>query len=260
MFRNFQIGRFFAERMSVPVCRRSAMVAAMLLAIRVAQAESPTVVELFTSQGCYSCPKADDLLAELIDSRTDVIAIEWHVDYWNQLVYGQAGRWEDPFSSSAYSARQQRYNALQLDGRRGVYTPQAVVNGRYAAVGSDRTRLLGAIGKYHGDLSVSVRRNDDQLAISVTGEPAPDAALWLISYLDQRVTEVTAGENHKKTLVNRHIVTSIENLGGIENLATTTDDTALKEFSVTHRQQPGTGCVILLQSESLGQIHGAAYC
>src|ERR1700736_1842766 len=97
-----------------------------------AAGERPIVVELFTSQGCSSCPPADALLAELAQ-RPDVIALGFHIDYWDDL------GWKDPLSSPAATARQRDY-ARQF-GRRQVYTPQLVVDGAEEAVGSDRAAV-----------------------------------------------------------------------------------------------------------------------
>ena len=103
-------------------------------------AERPIVVELFTSEGCSSCPPADALLAELA-SRPDVLALSFHVDYWDRL------GWKDPFSSAAATDRQRNYANLLRTGT--VYTPQIVVDGRWQAVGSDRDEVEQAIGSAH---------------------------------------------------------------------------------------------------------------
>lgn len=78
-------------------------------------AKHPVVLELFTSQGCYSCPAAEAFLGELIEARDDIVALEWHVDYWDRLVY-RGSSWKDPFSDASFTERQQTY-AAQLRGR-----------------------------------------------------------------------------------------------------------------------------------------------
>src|ERR1700740_3591459 len=108
------------------------LVVAVCLALGVASAgagERPILVELFTSEGCSSCPPADALLAELA-GRPDVLALSFHVDYWDRL------GWKDPFSSPAATLRQQRY--AELLGLAAVYTPQIVIDGKWQTVGSDR--------------------------------------------------------------------------------------------------------------------------
>ena len=94
------------------------------------------VVELFTSQGCSSCPPADALLADLAD-RDDVLALSFHVDYWDYI------GWKDPFASPQYTQRQRVYS--QVFGKRYVYTPQMVVNGSFEMTGSDRAGVLKRI-------------------------------------------------------------------------------------------------------------------
>src|SRR6516164_7919120 len=115
----------------------------LIIAVLPAQAgERPIVVELFTSEGCSSCPPADKLLAELAN-RPDVLALSFHVDYWDRL------GWKDPYSSREATKRQNRYATL-LD-LATVYTPQIVVDGKWQAVGSDRPDVEHAIELARGN-------------------------------------------------------------------------------------------------------------
>ena len=130
------------------------------------------VVELFTSQGCSSCPPADALLA-VLDKDPNVIVLSEHVDYWNHL------GWRDPFSSSAHSARQQQY--ARRFGQDGPYTPQMVVDGRVQFVGSDSRRARAAIaeaGALAGRARVTVRREGDAVLVEAPAlKPGPDSLL-----------------------------------------------------------------------------------
>jgi len=210
------------------------------------------VVELFTSQGCYSCPPADALLGELIANRAHVVALEFHVDYWDDLVYGSAGKWRDPFSDAAFSHRQKRYHDAGLEGRRGVYTPQMVVNGARALVGSDRQRLYEALASA-GNLPVAVRIVDAAGTPRVrlpAGYRGP-AGIWRVDFVDSAKTPVTAGENHGKHLVNRHIVTAMHRLGTREGKGPDVD--------LGPVAPPADACAVLVQ-EPGGAIVGAAYC
>lgn len=123
--------------------------------------DTPVVLELFTSQGCSSCPPADALLSEIGSSSRSVIALAYHVDYWNHL------GWSDPFSSPEFSERQSAY-ALAL-GLRGDYTPQAVIGGASECVGSDRRSIGRAIDAARSPASLG--RVD--LHASLSGESPP---------------------------------------------------------------------------------------
>lgn len=120
-------------------------------------AKRPTVIELFTSQSCYSCPPAEAYLGELAE-KDNIIALEFHVDYWNDLVHGGDGRWRDVHSSAAYTERQRAYAARLPRGQ--VYTPQMVIDGQSFAVGSRRQnvseRMRQAQNGAHRRLAVAV--------------------------------------------------------------------------------------------------------
>lgn len=168
--------------------------------------EHAVVLELFTSQGCSSCPPADELLHQIAhDPRLEgkVIPLAFHVDYWNSL------GWQDPFSSHQWSERQGEYvRALKLDG---AYTPQIVVNGARQMVGSNRTGIYAAIEQE------SQRPSEGQIMIT----PSPggylvraisthrDADLVVVTYDDGARTRVTSGENNGRTLSNDAIVRSL---------------------------------------------------
>ena len=176
--------------------------AALMLAATQAQAETarPVVVELFTSQGCSSCPPADKLLTELSRSRPDVLALAFHVTYWNRL------GWPDPHSAEAFTDRQRHYARLSDVG--SLYTPQAVVDGTKDVVGSDGPELRRAIAtaaRKAANLPLTIRRQGADIAIGLGAGPGAGKVL-VIGYDGERTTKVPRGENAGSTLVESNIV------------------------------------------------------
>ena len=163
------------------------------------------VVELFTSEGCSSCPPADELLARLA-GRPGVLALSFHVDYWNDL------GWPDRFASAENTARQHAY-ALSL-GARGLYTPQLVVAGADAFVGSDAdhadasiTRALAAAPPV--PLTLRVRTTPTEAVVDYDAPGAPAGALLEVAVVERAATsEVHAGENAGRTLHHVNVVRS----------------------------------------------------
>jgi hypothetical protein len=167
--------------------------------------ERPIVVELFTSQGCSSCPPADALLAGLA-SRPEVLALSFHVDYWDRL------GWKDPFSSPEATRRQRRYT--ELLGLATVYTPQIIVDGKWQAVGSDRGEVERALDAARHDgnevpVALVVDHGHAQIKISSGGEGVSGAVL-LIGFDRRHVTAVARGENGGRTLAYVDVVRSVE--------------------------------------------------
>jgi len=167
----------------------------------------PVLVELFTSQGCSSCPPADEVLAELAD-RKDVVALSFHVDYWDDL------GWSDPFSSPNWSARQRHYG-----GR--IFTPELIVGGQTSVVGSRRAEANRAIRAAlaqppagHVDASYAIRANQIEVRASATGA---DGDIIAVLFQDQARTRVTRGENRGRTLASRHIVHSLTRIGTVRD-------------------------------------------
>jgi hypothetical protein len=177
--------------------------------------ERPTVVELFTSEGCSSCPPADALLAELA-THPDVLALSFHVDYWDGL------GWKDPFSSREATRRQERYKTL-LD-LATVYTPQIVVDGRWQAVGSDRAeveRALDVARRDHANLPIAltVDRGNAQIKFSVFPDAA-SASVLLIGFDLRHVEKVKGGENGGRTLAHADVVRGVEEVGSAREIVT----------------------------------------
>ncbi|KGM33874.1 DUF1223 domain-containing protein [Inquilinus limosus] len=215
------------------------LAATALAAAPALAAERPVVVELFTSQGCSSCPPADALLSTLAD-RPEVLALAFHVDYWNRL------GWTDPFSGPWATARQTAY-AAQL-GSDQVYTPQAVIDGRGDVVGSDRAAMEAAIAAARTDPSVPVQLTASGTGLQVAVDPAApaDAVLWLVGFDDRHDTPVRRGENAGRTLVDRNVVRSLTRLDGW-----------MPGGTVAAARPEGDRTAVLLQAAD-GRILGAA--
>jgi len=169
----------------------------------------PVVIELFTSQGCSSCPPADSLLSEMIRNNPKLIALTLPVDYWDYI------GWKDTLASPAFTARQKAYAATRSDHQ--IYTPQAVVNGVSPVVGSDRDEIEAAsrtsFGK-DGALSVPLAANPNDNGLSVDLGAAPQGApragtFWLFQIARERTVAIGRGENsgHRVTYANvvRHM-------------------------------------------------------
>ena len=149
------------------------------------------VVELFTSQGCSSCPPADRLVGELA-KRDDVLPLSFHVDYWDYL------GWKDPFSSAEYTLRQRDYRGQF--GLRYIYTPQIVIGGTKQEVGSHRGKVLRAIEQVRARpmVAVSVAHPDEKTALVTVDAgrtPGRTATVWLFAYDKSHTTEIQRGEN-----------------------------------------------------------------
>ena len=188
------------------------------------------VVELFTSQGCSSCPPADRLLGELAD-RDGVIALAWHVDYWDYL------GWKDSFSSSAATRRQQAYSGSLGTG---VYTPQMIVNG---------SRVGSSVGSSGLPVAVGVERSGGNLTINV-GKGSGAANLYMVTYSNSSTVAIKRGENSGRQITYRHAVSGVRNIGKWSGSA--------KQIKIAHGN--GDNCAILLQRGASGPIIGAAKC
>jgi hypothetical protein len=156
---------------------------------------APVVIELFTSQGCSSCPPADRLLASLArDGQSRgraVIPLAFHVDYWNDL------GWADPYSSPAWTARQQQYARALNDAQ--VYTPELVVAGGVGMVGSQERRVADAIAAAPVQRDVVAAATWSPTSLTIDATAPSDAELW-------PPTEVRRGENAGTTLVTDRVV------------------------------------------------------
>lgn len=207
------------------------------------KSEAPLLAELFTSQGCSSCPAAELYFAQLADD-PGLVTIEWHVDYWDSLVHG-GSRWKDPFSSPAFTERQHAYNRA-LRGGPQVYTPQAVLMGETEFVGSrgaDMARARKAATRPQAVLIVKAKN----VTVSGTGE----GEIVFVRLLDRHETKISGGENNGRKLKSRHVALERKTLGTFSGRAVTIDIPALKA---------GETCAVFVQEPNLGRVLGASYC
>ena len=231
------------------VLRLFRLAAVILLAsVGPAIAGGKVVVELFTSQGCSSCPPADAFLREL-SRRDDVIALSFHVDYWNYL------GWRDPFAIPASTDRQRRYRAAL--GLRYVYTPQMVIGGTAQALGSGRDTVMMAISGQRDSkrLDVTVKESGPRAAIVAIGagaKPAKPADIWAFLIDRERTTEIRRGENGGLKLVNANVVRAIRRIG-----EWTGARSEIRLDLAKHGAVGRDACVIVVQTADYGAILGA---
>ena len=174
-----------------------------LLALPAAADTRPIVVELFTSQGCSSCPPADAVLAELA-ARPNILALAFHVDYWDRL------GWKDPLSAPGSTARQNDY-AGQF-GKREIYTPQIVVDGDRQVIGSRRDEVLQAIDQSDPTVAAPVSFAADRRSVTV-GAGTGSGAVTFVRFLRRRSTAIGAGENAGRSAVDVNGVVQLTKLG-----------------------------------------------
>ncbi len=217
-------------------------------------AKSPVVVELFTSEGCSSCPPADRLLAKIHELDPSIIVLSEHVTYWNDI------GWRDPFSSPESTSRQSDYvGRMRLSSS---YTPQMVVNGQYEFVGSDARAAANAIQKASAQPETPVtisnlKVNGDHLGFEVeTGKLETGAQLLMILVQDEGIERVSNGENGGKTLRHIQIARSIRTVADVKS---GTGYKAALSAELPHATAGGGWhLVFILQRGPGGPIIGAA--
>jgi hypothetical protein len=228
-----------------------ALFVALLLGAAPSSADSPVVVELFTSEGCSSCPRADQYLFELRE-RDNVIALAFHVDYWDYL------GWKDRFARRDFTNRQRAY--ARAMGAPMIYTPQLVVDGAHHVVGSDRADVDAAIeeASLRPPLVEIGLRWSDRHALTVSIPAADydgDATIWFVRYGMEAETVVTAGENAGRTLQHANIVEELTAIGMWKGEAM--EITLPWEAIAGGNGEHEFGCAIIIQPEGLGPILGA---
>jgi hypothetical protein len=206
----------------------------------------PAVVELFTSQGCSSCPPAEAFLRELA-RRSDVLALSFHVDYWDDL------GWRDRFGLTEAVQRQRNYaRTLHLAS---VYTPQVIIDGQADYVGSDRASIGRTLAAARDGVAVTLSLRDGQVLVDLAARPgAAVSDVVLVGYQREAVSAIGRGENSGRTLTEANIVRSIRMLG--------TWDGGAKRFEARVDSLPrdATDVAVLVQPGGDGRIIGAAAC
>jgi hypothetical protein len=210
------------------------------------------VVELFTSQSCSSCPPADKVLGEVI-KRGDVIALAFHVDYWNYL------DWKDTFSDASFTKRQYDYAASF--GSSQVYTPQMIVNGKQSVKAGSPDSVFAAIDemKKNADpLSVAVSASIDKGHLNISaGKGSGDANLVLVIFEAKETVDILRGENSGKSVEYRNAVTEVRTIGMWKG-----GDLKVELPAKEYMEKKGYGCAVLLQRQTAngtpGEIIGAA--
>jgi hypothetical protein len=235
------------QAMTVFVRRLAASVLSTCLLVAMplsAEETMPVVVELFTSQGCSSCPPADELMHELAD-REDVIALALHVDYWDYI------GWEDKFADPAHTERQRAYAIVA--GRKSIYTPQMIVNGQDSIVGAKAMHLADAIQAHKGKdggVSLQLSRDGDVVTVKAHDRKGHDKmVVHMLRYLRDREVNITRGENAGRQMRYANIVQGWQVLGKWSG-----DEDLLLQAPVTGDEP----VVVLIQEEKQGPILAAA--
>ena len=204
----------------------------------------PVVFELFTSQGCSSCPPADKIASKYADY-AGILVLSYHVNYWDYL------GWKDPYSTSENTDRQREYASAYLHSR-VVYTPQAVIQGVFDVVGSDELALQGALSKASKNtiwVEAKLKITDGKLNVTLPVTSNVNANLLIVGYQKYASNAVPRGENSGTILTHRNSVTNIIPLGQWHGDA----------LNMTKDRPSGDGVAVLIQSSDKGEIIGAGW-
>ena len=224
---------------------------------------SPVLVELFTSEGCSSCPPADALLERLDRSQrvsgADLIVLSEHVDYWNDI------GWKDPYSSHEYSERQSAY-AAQF-GLESIYTPQMIVDGHFEFVGSDERRAKEAIQNatkvMKTPVSISSRLSDERITVfRIETGPLPSsstaesAGIFLAIADDSDESHVSRGENAGRTLKHVAVLRRLIRIGAVDKSAGFSREMKL---DLNGKNQRNLRVAVIVQEADAGRVWGAGF-
>lgn len=207
-----------------------------------AQSTQGVLVELFTSQGCSSCPPADAFLADLTHDQ-GVIPLALHVDYWDYI------GWSDTFAQEKFSNRQRKYAKMNAD--RMVYTPQIIVAGQMRVKGHDSVAVLGGIDTIKSPITLTLTRQGDNVLISAASDQTlpGDISVDLVRYFPKMTVQIERGENRGQAISYHNIVTSWQNVG---------EWTGKSPLAMTTRATGNDPIVVILQEEGPGAVLAAA--
>lgn len=216
------------------------------LAISAQEAAAANVVELFTSQGCSACPPADKVLSELARD-PDTIALSFSVDYWDYL------GWRDTNAKPEFTHRQREYARARAD--HAVFTPQAVLNGRNAVIGSRESEIRAVLGMMadngeRPDLALTARIDGTQVVIDLpAGDRPHEASVWIASYLPPRTVDITNGENRNTSVTYANVVDRLQVVGMWTGAAAT-----IKLPLADVAPDGSAGLAVIVQAKQDGQL------
>lgn len=227
--------------------RLFALVTAMIVGVTATAStaqDTPVVVELFTSQGCSSCPAADEMLARL-GERDNIIALALHVDYWDYI------GWKDKLAHAAFTKRQKGY--ARSFGNRSIYTPQMVINGAADVVGNrpmDVTDMVQDHAAKGLRVALTLKRSGDRLTITAPASSGlAEADVILVRYTPSETVSIPRGENAGKKLDYTHVVTEWSDIG---------DWNGRTPLSSSVPVSGAAPIVVLVQQKGYGPIFAAA--
>ncbi len=208
------------------------------------------VLELFTSQGCSSCPPADRLLATYAN-REDIAALSFHVDYWNKL------GWKDPFSDQLFTERQGNYASSSGSS---VYTPQIIINGEKEMVGSEENKIKATIKQFQKQQTASqiiiseIKTGDNKISVTYSVKGKLNNSVVNIALVQNKITtSIKAGENHGVTLTNYNVVRNFKTMSSI---AAEKNETTIDMISGIDKKD--CSIILYLQDVSSNKIYAAA--
>jgi hypothetical protein len=203
----------------------------------------PAVVELFTSEGCSSCPPAEAYIGELAQQK-DALALAFHVDYWDNL------GWKDPFSLKSSTDRQYAYSTVL--GRSSVYTPQVVIDGKDEFVGMDRRHIGGALAAARTGVPLRISVDPEYLVVELSAsERAVPSQVLLLPYVRRVTSSIGRGENAGRKLEEFNIVRAIRDLGRWSG------DPVSFRAQLSSLPRDATDVAVLVQSTDRHEVIGA---